>query len=58
MFLTLLNLCFRGLLLSLAVSLVFILLLRFTAGLLLWTTIIAVILLLAYGVYLGLLEGW
>ncbi|XP_038547983.1 choline transporter-like protein 5-A, partial [Micropterus salmoides] len=37
-----------GLLLSLAVSLVFILLLRFTAGLLLWTTIIAVILLLAY----------
>ncbi|XP_038574726.1 choline transporter-like protein 5-A isoform X1 [Micropterus salmoides] len=40
-----------GLLLSLAVSLVFILLLRFTAGLLLWTTIIAVILLLAYAMW-------
>eukprot|EP00064_Thunnus_orientalis_P016516 superscaffoldBa00003297_g16582 len=37
-----------GLLISLAVSLVFILLLRFTAGLLLWVTIISVILLLAY----------
>ncbi|KAM9350010.1 choline transporter-like protein 5-A [Symphorus nematophorus] len=40
-----------GLLLSFAVSLVFILLLRFTAGLLLWITIIAVILLLAYGMW-------
>ncbi|XP_071347435.1 choline transporter-like protein 5-A isoform X2 [Trachinotus anak] len=40
-----------GLLISLAVSLVFILLLRFTAGLLLWTTIITVILLLAYGMW-------
>lgn len=45
-----LSMCYRGLLLSLAVSMVFILLLRFTAGLLLWTTIITVILLLAYGV--------
>uniref|UniRef100_A0AAQ4PV61 Choline transporter-like protein n=1 Tax=Gasterosteus aculeatus aculeatus TaxID=481459 RepID=A0AAQ4PV61_GASAC len=44
--------CGRGLLLSLAVSLVFILLLRFTASLLLWTTITSVILLLAYGVWL------
>uniref|UniRef100_A0A4W6BRU8 Choline transporter-like protein n=1 Tax=Lates calcarifer TaxID=8187 RepID=A0A4W6BRU8_LATCA len=43
--------CDRGLLISLAVSLVFILLLRFTAGLLLWTTIITVILLLAYGMW-------
>ncbi|XP_071371302.1 choline transporter-like protein 5-A [Centroberyx affinis] len=40
-----------GLLISLAVSLVFILLLRFTAGLLLWFTIISVILLLAYGMW-------
>uniref|UniRef100_A0A8P4KPM7 Choline transporter-like protein n=1 Tax=Dicentrarchus labrax TaxID=13489 RepID=A0A8P4KPM7_DICLA len=40
-----------GLLLSFAVSLVFILLLRFTAGLLLWMTIITVILLLAYGMW-------
>ncbi|XP_041804651.1 choline transporter-like protein 5-A [Chelmon rostratus] len=40
-----------GLLLSLAVSLVFILLLRFTAGLLLWTTIVTIILLLAYGMW-------
>uniref|UniRef100_A0A8D3C7Z4 Choline transporter-like protein n=1 Tax=Scophthalmus maximus TaxID=52904 RepID=A0A8D3C7Z4_SCOMX len=40
-----------GLLISLAVSLVFILLLRFTAGLLLWTTIISVVLLLAYGMW-------
>uniref|UniRef100_A0A3B4TIB6 Choline transporter-like protein n=1 Tax=Seriola dumerili TaxID=41447 RepID=A0A3B4TIB6_SERDU len=40
-----------GLLIALAVSLVFILLLRFTAGLLLWTTIITVILLLAYGMW-------
>lgn len=38
---------------SLAVSLVFILLLRFTAGLLLWLTIITVLLLLAYGWYPG-----
>lgn len=44
------SMCYRGLLLSLAVSMVFILLLRFTARLLLWTTIITVILLLAYGV--------
>lgn len=36
---------------SLVVSLTYILLLRFTAGLLLWTTIIAVLLLLAYGAY-------
>uniref|UniRef100_A0A8P4G8C2 Choline transporter-like protein n=1 Tax=Dicentrarchus labrax TaxID=13489 RepID=A0A8P4G8C2_DICLA len=43
--------CYRGLLLSFAVSLVFILLLRFTAGLLLWMTIITVILLLAYGMW-------
>lgn len=34
-----------------AVSLVFILLLRFTAGLLLWINILAVILLLAYGMW-------
>ncbi|XP_037642162.1 choline transporter-like protein 5-A [Sebastes umbrosus] len=40
-----------GLLISLGVSLIFILLLRFTAGLLLWTTIITVILLLAYGMW-------
>uniref|UniRef100_A0A8C2X7P3 Choline transporter-like protein n=1 Tax=Cyclopterus lumpus TaxID=8103 RepID=A0A8C2X7P3_CYCLU len=40
-----------GLLISMAVSLLFILLLRFTAGLLLWTTIITVILLLAYGMW-------
>uniref|UniRef100_A0A3Q1B658 Choline transporter-like protein n=1 Tax=Amphiprion ocellaris TaxID=80972 RepID=A0A3Q1B658_AMPOC len=40
-----------GLLISLAVSLVFILLLRFTAGLLLWTTIMAALLLLAYGMW-------
>ncbi|XP_041658402.1 choline transporter-like protein 5-A [Cheilinus undulatus] len=38
-----------GLLLSLLISLIFILLLRFTAGLLLWTTIIFVLLLLSYG---------
>uniref|UniRef100_A0A8P4KR77 Choline transporter-like protein n=1 Tax=Dicentrarchus labrax TaxID=13489 RepID=A0A8P4KR77_DICLA len=43
--------CCLGLLLSFAVSLVFILLLRFTAGLLLWMTIITVILLLAYGMW-------
>ncbi|KAK9539548.1 hypothetical protein VZT92_004647 [Zoarces viviparus] len=43
--------CDRGLLISLAVSLIFILLLRFTAGWLLWTTIITVILLLAYGMW-------
>ncbi|XP_056149859.1 choline transporter-like protein 5-A [Lampris incognitus] len=40
-----------GLLISLVVSLLFIMLLRFTAGLLLWLTIIAVILLLAYGIW-------
>uniref|UniRef100_A0A3Q3JWV0 Choline transporter-like protein n=1 Tax=Monopterus albus TaxID=43700 RepID=A0A3Q3JWV0_MONAL len=40
-----------GLLISLAVSLVFILLLRFTAGLLLWINILAVIMLLAYGMW-------
>ncbi|XP_029931336.1 choline transporter-like protein 5-A [Myripristis murdjan] len=40
-----------GLLISLVVSLVFILLLRFTARLLLWFTIIAVIFLLAYGMW-------
>ncbi|KAM6920116.1 choline transporter-like protein 5-A [Lycodopsis pacificus] len=40
-----------GLLISLAVSLIFILLLRFTAGWLLWTTIITVILLLASGMW-------
>ncbi|XP_034743456.1 choline transporter-like protein 5-A [Etheostoma cragini] len=42
---------FIGLLISLAVSLLFILLLRFTAGALLWATIITVILLLAYGMW-------
>lgn len=41
----------RALLISLVVSLVYILLLRFTAGFLLWTTIITVLLLLAYGAY-------
>nr|XP_033506833.1 choline transporter-like protein 5-A [Epinephelus lanceolatus] len=45
-----------GLLISLAVCLVFILLLRFTAGLLLWTTIITVILLLAYGMWYCFME--
>ncbi|KAL6104752.1 uncharacterized protein ACO6RY_14407 [Pungitius sinensis] len=45
-----------GLLLSLAVSLLFILLLRFTAGLLLWTTITTVILLLACGVWVCSVE--
>uniref|UniRef100_A0A674MCA5 Choline transporter-like protein n=1 Tax=Takifugu rubripes TaxID=31033 RepID=A0A674MCA5_TAKRU len=40
-----------GLLMSLAVSLVFIILLRFTAGLLLWITIASVVLLLAYGIW-------
>lgn len=39
----------RGLVIALVVSLIFILLLRFTAGLLLWFTIIAVILVIAYG---------
>ncbi|KAG7319980.1 hypothetical protein KOW79_017123 [Hemibagrus wyckioides] len=39
-----------GLILALVISLIFILLLRFTAGLLLWFTIIAVILLVAYGI--------
>uniref|UniRef100_A0A8C9Z127 Choline transporter-like protein n=1 Tax=Sander lucioperca TaxID=283035 RepID=A0A8C9Z127_SANLU len=43
--------CARGLLVALAVSLLFILLLRFTAGTLLWATIITVILLLAYGMW-------
>ncbi|XP_077391888.1 choline transporter-like protein 5-A [Festucalex cinctus] len=40
-----------GLLMSLVFSLIFIVLLRFTAGLMLWTTIIAVMLLLAYGMW-------
>lgn len=47
--------CCRGLLLSLVVSLVFILLLRFTAGFLLWTTILTIILLLVYGVFTSVL---
>ncbi|XP_068996061.1 choline transporter-like protein 5-A [Embiotoca jacksoni] len=41
-----------GLLISLVVSLFFILLLKFTAGLLLWTTILTVILLLFYGIWI------
>ncbi|KAK7944932.1 hypothetical protein WMY93_000660 [Mugilogobius chulae] len=45
-----------GLLMSLLLSLVFILLLRFTAGLLLWITILAFILLLAYGMWFCALE--
>ncbi|KAM9845438.1 choline transporter-like protein 5-A [Aulostomus maculatus] len=45
-----------GLLISLAVSLVFILLLRFTAGLLLWATLAAVLLLLSYGMWYCSLE--
>ncbi|XP_034558101.1 choline transporter-like protein 5-A isoform X1 [Notolabrus celidotus] len=40
-----------GLLLSLLISLIFILLLRFTAGLLLWTTIVFVLLLLSLGMW-------
>uniref|UniRef100_A0A8C5BLT3 Choline transporter-like protein n=1 Tax=Gadus morhua TaxID=8049 RepID=A0A8C5BLT3_GADMO len=40
-----------GLLIAAAVSLTFILLLRFTAGLLLWVTILAVMLLVAYGMW-------
>uniref|UniRef100_A0A665UF63 Choline transporter-like protein n=1 Tax=Echeneis naucrates TaxID=173247 RepID=A0A665UF63_ECHNA len=40
-----------GLLMSLFVSLVFLLLLRFTVGLLLWTIIISVMVLLAYGIW-------
>uniref|UniRef100_A0A8C5C9A4 Choline transporter-like protein n=1 Tax=Gadus morhua TaxID=8049 RepID=A0A8C5C9A4_GADMO len=40
-----------GLLIAAAVSLTFILLLRFTAGLLLWVTILAVMLLVAYGTH-------
>ncbi|CAL8343390.1 unnamed protein product [Merluccius merluccius] len=40
-----------GLLIAAAVSLTFILLLRFTAGLLLWVTIITIMLLLAYGMW-------
>lgn len=38
-----------GLLLAAAVSLVFILLLRFTAGLILWVTIVTIMLLFASG---------
>uniref|UniRef100_A0A665UEB6 Choline transporter-like protein n=1 Tax=Echeneis naucrates TaxID=173247 RepID=A0A665UEB6_ECHNA len=41
----------KGLLMSLFVSLVFLLLLRFTVGLLLWTIIISVMVLLAYGIW-------
>uniref|UniRef100_A0A7N6A9W0 Choline transporter-like protein n=1 Tax=Anabas testudineus TaxID=64144 RepID=A0A7N6A9W0_ANATE len=41
----------KGLLISLVVSMIFILLLRFAAGLLLWTNIAIVILLLAYGTW-------
>ncbi|XP_077412645.1 choline transporter-like protein 5-A isoform X2 [Vanacampus margaritifer] len=40
-----------GLLISLVFSLIFIVLLRFTAGLMLWATIITVMLLLAYGMW-------
>ncbi|KAM6948272.1 choline transporter-like protein 5-A [Aplochiton taeniatus] len=40
-----------GLLIALVVSLIFILLLRFTAGLLLWCTIFCVLLMLAYGIW-------
>uniref|UniRef100_A0A4W5NB84 Choline transporter-like protein n=1 Tax=Hucho hucho TaxID=62062 RepID=A0A4W5NB84_9TELE len=46
----------RGLVIALVVSLIFILLLRFTAGLLLWFTIIAVILVIAYGIWHCYLE--
>uniref|UniRef100_A0A8C7W8X3 Choline transporter-like protein n=1 Tax=Oncorhynchus mykiss TaxID=8022 RepID=A0A8C7W8X3_ONCMY len=46
----------RGLVMALVVSLIFILLLRFTAGLLLWFTIIAVILVIAYGIWHCYLE--
>uniref|UniRef100_A0A8C7W8X9 Choline transporter-like protein n=1 Tax=Oncorhynchus mykiss TaxID=8022 RepID=A0A8C7W8X9_ONCMY len=45
-----------GLVMALVVSLIFILLLRFTAGLLLWFTIIAVILVIAYGIWHCYLE--
>uniref|UniRef100_A0A673ADP4 Choline transporter-like protein n=1 Tax=Sphaeramia orbicularis TaxID=375764 RepID=A0A673ADP4_9TELE len=45
-----------GLLISLVVSLVFILLLRFTAGLLLWVTIFTVIVMLAYGMWFCSME--
>ncbi|KAM6989509.1 choline transporter-like protein 5-A isoform 1-T1 [Tautogolabrus adspersus] len=45
-----------GLLLALLVSLIFILLLRFTAGVLLWTTIILVLLLLTYGMWFCWME--
>ncbi|XP_033837766.1 choline transporter-like protein 5-A [Periophthalmus magnuspinnatus] len=45
-----------GLLMALVVSLIFILVLRFTAGLLLWVTILAFILLLAYGIWVCVLE--
>lgn len=44
--------CDRGLVLALFISLIFILMLRFTAGFLLWFIIIAVILLVAYGQFL------
>ncbi|XP_062311188.1 choline transporter-like protein 5-A isoform X2 [Osmerus eperlanus] len=40
-----------GLVIALVVSLVFILLLRFTAGLLLWFTILSVLLVVAYGIW-------
>uniref|UniRef100_A0A4W5MBD3 Choline transporter-like protein n=1 Tax=Hucho hucho TaxID=62062 RepID=A0A4W5MBD3_9TELE len=45
-----------GLVIALVVSLIFILLLRFTAGFLLWFTIIAVILVIAYGIWHCYLE--
>ncbi|KAA0719008.1 Choline transporter-like protein 5-A [Triplophysa tibetana] len=41
----------KGLVLALVISLIFILMLRFTAGFLLWFIIIAVILLVAYGIW-------
>lgn len=44
--------CFNsGLVIALVVSLIFILLLRFTASVLLWFVIISVITMVAYGVY-------
>uniref|UniRef100_A0A6Q2YPN6 Choline transporter-like protein n=1 Tax=Esox lucius TaxID=8010 RepID=A0A6Q2YPN6_ESOLU len=46
----------RGLVMALVISLIFILLLRFTAGLLLWFTIIAVILVIAYEIWHCYLE--
>uniref|UniRef100_A0A3P8X745 Choline transporter-like protein n=1 Tax=Esox lucius TaxID=8010 RepID=A0A3P8X745_ESOLU len=45
-----------GLVMALVISLIFILLLRFTAGLLLWFTIIAVILVIAYEIWHCYLE--